>query len=236
MSGGLSQQHNATASVRNVTSLASKQSQRHVASGKNIKSILSNKDARQSQSYTVGAQPEQQTQEVNCERDKRPPRPPNSRLIPKDHTANVAVHSSAPYNDARRPQYDKVTVSNLYGSVSISHKSEKHMKNKDRPDRGVWTPRRSDGGHVTKNSYLSARQSSNSVGLSPQMVGHTDGDDTTVYGSSNRGCGGISRAVYNAALCHGDMNSDLPSSNRNAESRSGCANISLVENGETSYC
>lgn len=234
MLDGLSQQHNATASVRNLTSLTSNQSQRYEASGKIIRSILSNKDARQLQSYPVGIQPEKQTKEVNSERDKRPPRLPNSRIIQKDHVTSTATHLSVPCNDARKSQYDKASVNNLHGSASISDKSERRMKNKDRPDRGVWTARRSDG-HLSKDTCLSSQQLSDSLGdVSQQTVGQKDRGDAIGFQSSNGVSNNISRAACDAPLSYGEIKPDLPNSNKNSESQTGRANVSSSENGEIS--
>ncbi|XP_020250111.1 regulator of nonsense transcripts UPF3-like isoform X1 [Asparagus officinalis] len=218
VSDGYSQQQNTTASVGNLTaSSSSKQIQRHEASGRNIRRILLNKVSRHSQSYSAGAQHEQQTQDVSSQKDKRPPRPPN-RLGQKDHIS-IAAQSSIPYNDGKGSTDDKVVVNNLNGS-SIGDKNEKRMRNKDRPDRGVWTPHRADGVNTNGSVYLSA----------PQLSESSDG----IY-MSHEECGTNSRAAYDAPLSHEEIRSDLPNLNRNAESRSGRVNISPVENGAHRY-
>lgn len=80
VSGGSSQQQIITTSARNSqSSVPYKQSQRNDASGRIIRSILSNKDARQIQSDMVSSQSDQQTMAPIQDRDRRPPRPPNAR-------------------------------------------------------------------------------------------------------------------------------------------------------------
>ncbi|KAM0016384.1 putative nonsense-mediated mRNA decay protein [Helianthus debilis subsp. tardiflorus] len=94
---------------------AARQNQRHEASGRIIRSILVNKDARQNQS--------EPNQSLNQEKDRRPPR--------------------APLND------DKVHGHDL-------HKDKLSRNNRDKLDRGVWTPlRRSDGSDESLSSSAS---------------------------------------------------------------------------------
>ena len=69
------QQQNVTSPVKNILGANSpKQNQRREGSGRIIRSILLNKDARQSQSSMF--QSGQQSQASNLEKEKRPPRPP----------------------------------------------------------------------------------------------------------------------------------------------------------------
>ena len=232
VSGGSFKQQNATVSVKNFTGSSSKQGPEQEASGRISRSILSNRDMRQSQSCLAGMQPEQQTQAVNSERDKRPPRPPNSRLL-KDHIASIAKHSSISDIDGKRSD-NKAAVNNVHGSVSTGNKNEKRTRNRDRPDRGVWAPRRSDGFHVDDDISHSAHQLSHSlegISVSQRTVGHKDGDDDMAFQSSHGGRGSNSMAAYHGPLSQGAMKHDVPSSNRNVESRSGRANISPTENG-----
>ncbi|KAL2536966.1 Regulator of nonsense transcripts UPF3 [Forsythia ovata] len=112
--------------------------QRRETSGRVIRSILLNRDSRQDQSSS-GAQSEQEIQTFNQDRDKKPPRPPNVRLFQKDM-------NGAPDNKA---------VGNAMHAVH-PEKRERRTRNKDRPDRGVWTPlRRSDGSHASDESLPS---------------------------------------------------------------------------------
>lgn len=116
-----------------------------------IRSILLNKDARQTQSSSV-AHSEQQIRTSNMEKDKRPPRPHNVQLLAKD--ANGVLE-------------DKFTGNDLHGLSS--EKQERRTRNKDRPDRGVWTPlRRSDGSHASDESLSSF--TSQSTQLQPDSV------------------------------------------------------------------
>lgn len=114
-----------------------KQNQRREGSGRIIRSILLNKDSRQNQSST--AQLEQQSQ-VSLEKEKRPPRPPHIQLALKETNGG---------------QDEKVVGNDIHSFVS--EKQDKRTRNKDRPDRGVWTPlRRSDGSHASDESLSSS--------------------------------------------------------------------------------
>ncbi|RVW22069.1 hypothetical protein CK203_106495 [Vitis vinifera] len=74
-SGVSGAQQNVTSPVKNILGANSpKQNQRREGSGRIIRSILLNKDARQSQSSMF--QSGQQSQASNLEKEKRPPRPP----------------------------------------------------------------------------------------------------------------------------------------------------------------
>ncbi|XP_065872695.1 regulator of nonsense transcripts UPF3-like isoform X6 [Euphorbia lathyris] len=137
---------NAGSFDKNAIGPSLKQSQR--ASGRIIRSILLNKDSRQNQSS--GIQFDQQAQTL--EKEKRPPRPPHVHIVSKD--SNGASD-------------DKVVGNDLHGFSG--DKQEKRMRNKDRPDRVVWTPlRRSDGSYASDESLPSASQSSQSGGDSYQ--------------------------------------------------------------------
>jgi regulator of nonsense transcripts 3 len=139
VSGTLSKQQGITSSVRNIIgSGALKQNQQRQGSGRIVKRILLNKDSRQNQSF-VG-QSEHQVQTSNLEKDKRPPRPSHGQLVSKD---------TNPAPD------DKVVGNDLHGFCS--EKQEKRSRNKDKPDRGIWTSlRRSDGSHASDESLSSS--------------------------------------------------------------------------------
>ncbi|KAL3538496.1 hypothetical protein ACH5RR_001862 [Cinchona calisaya] len=135
MSGGTSMQQN-TVSPKNSPTSAVKQNQRRETSGKMIRSILL-KDNHPNQSSLVW--PDHQNQPSSLEKDKRPPRPPSIHLLQKD--ASVAPDDKV-HNDLH--------------SVH-SEKQERRTRNKDRPDRVVWTPlRRSDGSHASDESLSSS--------------------------------------------------------------------------------
>ncbi|EEF35930.1 conserved hypothetical protein [Ricinus communis] len=145
LSGGMSKQ-NAASFDKNVTSSAIKQSQRRESSGRIIRSILLNKDSRQNQSS--GFQSEQQIQSSNLEKEKRLPRPAHVQLVLKD------VNGSSD---------DKFVGNDLHGFSG--EKQEKRTRNKDRPDRVVWTPlRRSDGSYASDESLSSSASQSTHTG------------------------------------------------------------------------
>lgn len=112
-----------------------------------IRSILLNNEARQSQSST-GTQ--HKIQILSSENGKRAPRPFGSRSGLNDQVSN---HNTGQVNlegDSKR---------DLHGSGNVNEKTEKRTRNKDRPDRGVWTPlRRSDVSHAGNEHSFSLAQ------------------------------------------------------------------------------
>ncbi|KAJ6816379.1 regulator of nonsense transcripts UPF3-like [Iris pallida] len=224
VSGGSSQQQTATSS-RNFTRSTPKQSQRQETGGKIIRTILSNKDARQGQS-SLSAASEQQI--VNLERDKRPPRY-NPRQILKDHIT-VTKHASVSDSDGKISLDDKVATIDLHGSLSVNEKNERRTRNKDRPDRGVWTPlRRSDGTHASDDSFSSPQLLSEGFSISQQVGADKDVDDEISSHSTHGGRGSNSLSAYDVASNHGETKS-----NRITDIKilaSGRANISTIENG-----
>ncbi|KAF9684948.1 hypothetical protein SADUNF_Sadunf03G0003400 [Salix dunnii] len=135
VTGITSQQQSISPSDRNITSSTALKSQRHEASGKVIRSILLHKDSRRIQSSGVQSDPQMQTS--NLEKDKHPPRPPHA-LVLKD--ANGTID-------------DNVVGNDLHG---FPNEQERRTRNKDRPDRVVWTLRRSDGSYASDESLSSS--------------------------------------------------------------------------------
>lgn len=132
--------------------------QREASSGRIIRSILVNKDARQHQS-------EQQNQTPNRDIvDRRPPRPSNAPLLLKDSNGLPDDHDTHGFHNEK---HDK-----------------RSTRNKDRPDRGVWTPlRRSDGSHASDESLSSHNSQSSQV--QPDFAEGTHGE--VKYPSNARG-------------------------------------------------
>lgn len=118
--------HDVTSSVRSSTASTAKQDQCLDPTGKIIRSILLNKEGK--------------IQSICSEKDKRPPRPPSMRSILKDPVSSHPSYASVSDNDDKRYYDEKISV----GSLSIYEKHDRRSRNKDRPDRGVWTPRRSE--------------------------------------------------------------------------------------------
>ena len=83
-------------------------------------------------------------QTSNLEKDRRPPRPPHALVL----------------KDANGTPDEKVVGNDLHGFPN--EKQERRTRNKDRPDRVVWTLRRSEG------SYASDESLSSSASLSTQ--------------------------------------------------------------------
>ncbi|KAG4168757.1 hypothetical protein ERO13_A12G044600v2 [Gossypium hirsutum] len=108
--------------------------------GRIIRAVLLNKDARQSSRV----QSEQQLQTPNLEKDRRPSRHSHAQLMLKDTNSS-----------------DNKVRSDLHGS----EKPERRRRNKDRPDRGVWTLRRSDGSYASDESLSSSASQSAHIPL-----------------------------------------------------------------------
>ncbi|KAF3953904.1 hypothetical protein ACB098_12G016300 [Castanea mollissima] len=124
---GLLQQGVTSPAGNSPSSTAPKENQRREAGGKLIKNILSNSDARHSQSSTA-VQPHQKIQILNSES-----------------------------GETKRTADDKFTKKDLQGLGNVSEKQEKRTRNRDRPDRGVWTPlRRSDVSHASDENLSSS--------------------------------------------------------------------------------
>lgn len=155
MSANMSRHQNVISTKNIVGSISLKQNQRREGSGRIIRSILLNKDAHESQSS--GVHSDQKIQTSSMEKDKWHPRPQHVQLILKD--TNGA------------PDF-KIVGNDLHGFCS--EKQDKRTRNKDRPDRGVWTPRhRFDGSFVNDESLSStASQPTQSLLESPEgMIG-----------------------------------------------------------------
>ncbi|KAK4491271.1 hypothetical protein RD792_002007 [Penstemon davidsonii] len=154
VSGGSALQQNAASPAKNSNTTAPlKQNQQRDADGRIIRSILLNRDTRQKQPLS-GPQSELRILPSNQERDKRPPRPQNVQSIQTNGNPE-----------------DKVVNNDL--QAIRTEKQERRTRNKDRPDRGVWTPlRRSDGPHASDESL------SSSTPQISQVVDFGEGGDT----------------------------------------------------------
>ncbi|KAI3870784.1 hypothetical protein MKX03_006768 [Papaver bracteatum] len=220
-----------------------KQNQRREASGK-IRTILSNKDTHS----------EQQPQSFNFEKDKRPPRPNNMRSVLKDTLSGGSHAASGSDFYSRRATDEKVILNDNHGFVSGNEKQEKRTRNKDRPDRGVWTLRRSEGSHASDESL----SSSSSQLLSESVEGITINQHVPVHGNTNPGDavdtafsnklsskprnleasvnnyrGVNSSSAYDHPPNHGEMKVDIPSTGR-IEVKTfggGRSGYSTIENG-----
>ncbi|CAH8330131.1 unnamed protein product [Eruca vesicaria subsp. sativa] len=109
------------------SSLTSRQEQKIVVGGRLIKGILLRNEPRPSQSSSFVSS-ESRVEPLEAENSKRPPRPANTRAG-KDYQV----------------------------SGTNSEKQERRPRNKDRPDRVVWTPlRRSDGSSISEDQLSSS--------------------------------------------------------------------------------
>ncbi|KAL6494472.1 hypothetical protein OROGR_031272 [Orobanche gracilis] len=181
ISGASQQQQNAASPTKTYrSSVLLKQNQRREASGRTIRSILLNRDTRQSSS---GSQPELRSQTSNQDRDKKPPRPPSLQF----------------HRDTNGAPEDMVVSKNL--NAGPSEKQERRTRNRDRPDRGVWTPlRRSDGSHASDESLLSSSASQTS-----QVVDSAEGTNIEMKQDMlvNSGGRGSHNSADNGSYRHG---------------------------------
>ncbi|KAL3651533.1 hypothetical protein CASFOL_004535 [Castilleja foliolosa] len=144
--GGSSLQQNAPISPQNSHPASFRQNQQRETNGRVIRSILTNKDAHQNQPLP-GSQSELWIQTSNQDRDKRPPRPPSNQSFQKE-TNGITE--------------DKVINNDVHAVHSV--KQERRTKNKNRSDRGVWTPlRRSEGSHGSDDSLSSSASQTSQV-------------------------------------------------------------------------
>ncbi|XP_062028230.1 regulator of nonsense transcripts UPF3 isoform X1 [Rosa rugosa] len=158
-------------------SAAPKQNQRRDASGRFLRSILSHNEGRQRE---ASAEVQSQQKILGPNSDiKRVSRPSNTRL-----GLNNEPNSMSSEGDRRRATVDKFTKKDVHGTTNVSEKQDKHTRNKDRPDRGVWTPlRRAESSHAS-DEHLSSSASQRPQLLSDSVeVPHGEVKADTSYGS-----------------------------------------------------
>lgn len=86
--------------------------------------------------------------------------------------------------NAEKNQYDD-KHNHLHGSGPIGEKIERHSRNRDRPDRGVWAPRRyeksaSGGGTQASSSEFTSMQPQSMDSFSQQVDGTSHLNDVIV--------------------------------------------------------
>ncbi|KAK9095907.1 hypothetical protein Sjap_021404 [Stephania japonica] len=252
------QQQNETSPAKNFPVSTSKVNQQREASARMIRSILSNKEARQSQ---LGASHSLQQIESSDLEDKRTTRAAALRSIPKDHFSSVSLGMCGPSCDMKRIPDDKVVGNVHHATGHINEKKEKRIRNKDRLDRGFWTPlRRSDGLHASDECLPSSSFQSTKI-QSDSLEEKIIAQDVASYGvdvvedvdSSNKpfiaekthnhdmalnssltGRGGMLSSTYDTALNHLEVKVDAPNTIRGGQIKShgnSRVNFSSVENG-----
>lgn len=165
------QNHGGTSGGNSPVSAAPKQNQRREAGGRLIRSILLHSEARQSQTSTPI---HTQQKSSSSENVKRLPRGSNARS--NGHVSHNELNSNFE-GDRKRASDDKFAKKDPHGMSNVSEKQEKRTRNKDRPDRGVWTLRRGDVSHATDERV------SSSVSQPSQLLSDTsEGTDFTVHG------------------------------------------------------
>ncbi|XP_038890178.1 regulator of nonsense transcripts UPF3 isoform X3 [Benincasa hispida] len=171
---------------------ASKHNQRREASGSMIRSILLNNEARHGQNSSV-AQSHPKIQILNSDNGKRPPRPINARSGSNDMSSNEP-NPSGSEGDGKRAPDGKFSKKELHGLGSGNEKQEKRIRNKDRPDRGVWAPRSRSDASVSQLEESSVSQSSHLLSdsveayrgeMKEDVHGSRTGDVTTTVSGRN---------------------------------------------------
>ncbi|CAA7396498.1 unnamed protein product [Spirodela intermedia] len=114
--GGPQQQAVTSPARSSSASTTFRHNQRHGGSGKIVKSIVS-KEARQVQSPSAVNNSDQHSQLPNLEKDKRPPRPPNSRLHASDDSLSSSSSLTA---NALSESLDGMPISSQVAAVSKS--------------------------------------------------------------------------------------------------------------------
>uniref|UniRef100_A0A7C9A6H3 UPF3 domain-containing protein n=1 Tax=Opuntia streptacantha TaxID=393608 RepID=A0A7C9A6H3_OPUST len=153
VSDGITQSKVAASVEASSPSLALKLNQRHDASGRIIRSILLNKETRLNQP-TV--QMEQKLQASNSEKGKRPPRPSSARSGGQPSTNEQSLSSDYV---GKRSGEDKSPGNEVHGFVPSREKQHRRTRSRERLDRGVWTPRRSDASHAGDENQSNASDS-----------------------------------------------------------------------------
>ncbi|KAK8950967.1 Regulator of nonsense transcripts UPF3 [Platanthera zijinensis] len=126
-----------------------KQIPRSEVPGRIIRSILSNKDRHQ----VLTSQSDPLSINGNTEKDKCTPRPPVPQLNLKE-----SLHISGDDTDGKSFVDELFDPNELLASTG-DNKHEKRLRNKDRPDRGVWAPlRRSYNSNGRGTNLLSANE------------------------------------------------------------------------------
>ncbi|CAL9118044.1 unnamed protein product [Musa textilis] len=234
VSKSLLQQHIITSSVRNSPTSTSRQNQ---ASRRIIRKILS-KEGHADQLHVSVTHPELQTQAVNVEKDKRLPRPPSAISNTKDYISRISPLASVSDGDDKRYIDDKFAVNNIHGSISISEKHEKRTRKKDRPDRGVWAPRRradrSRSGDGSPSAEVTQMTDAlESISISQQAVGKV-GEEDMVVQNARVGRGNNLYAAFETSLGRVERKADMSSASRSEDMKmygSGRVEFSSLDNG-----
>lgn len=163
--GGSLHQHGITSPGKGTPgSLTLKQNQRSESSGRIGRGMISTKDLQLPVTSSNTEQPNQLFL-TSSEKDKRPPKHPGPRCGLKDHGSGLASPSSFADVNSKNFQDEK--------STHTTERQDRRTRNKDRPDRPVWTPRRrsdgpsvSDASQPSSESLVSAKFQSGPEGLS----------------------------------------------------------------------
>jgi len=111
---------------------------------------------------------EQKLQASNSEKGKRPPRPSSARSGGQPSTNEQSLSSDYV---GKRSGEDKSPGNEVHGFVPSREKQHRRTRSRERLDRGVWTPRRSDASHAGDENQSNASDS-------------CEGIIVTIYGSA----------------------------------------------------
>ena len=144
------------------TAPTSKQSHRRDSGGRaSPRGVVAQNQPQSAPSAAAGVDPltQAQSQPTQVERGgKRPPRPQAIRLAGKDQAVSLMNSSETETGLGHGDEKSVKQISSDVGSVtSLSERQDsRRLRNKDRPDRPVWTPRRREGVPLGAESPVSS--------------------------------------------------------------------------------
>ena len=166
----MAHQKNLQSTGNSSLSIAPKQNQRHEASGRLIRTILLNSEARQSQPTTAS---QQKIQILSSENGKRPPKPSSARSGLNGVDSNNDLSQLNSERDSKRASDEKYVKRDLHVSGRVGDRMEKRTRNKDRPDRGVWAPLHRSNASLSVNEHSSSSVSLPTLSHSESFEGMT---------------------------------------------------------------
>lgn len=137
---------------------------------------------------------------------KRPPRPQAIRLAGKDQAVSLVSSMEVEGQAGNREKIVKQVSGDGASMASASEKQDaRRLRNKDRPDRPVWTPRRRDGAATKGDGAASAN------GATPAGTASMDGAQGSVQSGTDVGSKG-DRVERSGGRQNGKSGSEMRSS------------------------
>ncbi|XP_074264148.1 regulator of nonsense transcripts UPF3-like isoform X2 [Silene latifolia] len=160
--------------------LIAKISTRHDASGKIIRSILLNKDSRQSQSPSSPST-EQKFQALNADKGRRPPRQSGFRS-----NGPISISEQSPLSSdyaGKKSADGKASGNETHGFGGGRDRQDRRTRSRERLDRGVWTPLHRSDASPSSDGFQSKRGDSKYDPVHPgrgaEVAAHTGGRNSS---------------------------------------------------------